>query len=151
MSNNDQPKSYRNFVDQNFPTIQYHFVEMMSEHLADCSRTFKGDLQQVVILALIGQVLIEHYRKNGGDVSQTRGISTSRLSDLTGIPRQTIRRKLAILANQGWIEQTVQGSWRMVASDGTTKAGKDLSALNERNRDRIARFLSTVSPLLKTQ
>lgn len=150
MLKNAPSKSYRKLVDKNFPAIQYHFVEMMSEHLADCSRTFKGDLQQVVILALIGQVLIDHYRKNDGDISQVRGMSTSRLSDLTGIPRQTIRRKLALLAHQGWIEQTVQGSWRMVAADGKTKAGQDLSDLNDRNRDRIARFISAVSPIFKT-
>ena len=150
MSKETQSQSYRKLVDSNFPLIQYHFVEMISDHFADCSRTFKGDLQQVVILALIGQVLIEHYRKNGGDLSQIRGISTSRLSDLTGIPRQTVRRKLALLANHGWIEQTELGSWRMVANDGATKAGQDLVELNDRNRDRIARFLSAVSPLLKT-
>lgn len=123
---------------------------MMTEHFADCSRTFKGDLQQVVILALIGQILIEHYKKSGGDVAEARGISTSRISDLTGIPRQTVRRKLSLLADNGWIEPTVPGSWRMVASDGATKAGKDLAELNTRNLDRISRFLSAVLPLIKT-
>lgn len=149
MIKNTTNSTYRTLIEKNFPSVQYHFIEMMTEHFADCSRTFKGDLQQVVILALIGQILIEHYQKSGGDVSATRGISTSRLSDLTGIPRQTIRRKLALLADNGWIEQTVPGSWRMVVNDGTTNAGKDLAELNMRNLDRISRFLAAILPLIK--
>ena len=110
-------QSYRDLVEKNYPTIQYQFVELLTAHLADCSRTFKGDLQQAVILALIGQVHIEHYRKNSGDVTNVRGISTSRLSDLTGIPRQTVRRKLIAVAKLGWIEPTTQGSWRIATLD----------------------------------
>lgn len=140
---------YRELVEENYPTIQYQFVEMLTEHLADCSRTFKGDLQQSIILALIGQVHIEHYRKNSGDVTNVKGISTSRLSDLTGIPRQTVRRKLAALAKLGWIEPTTLGSWRIMARDGVSKAGVDLADLNNRNLDRIARFLSAMAPFFK--
>lgn len=148
-SANASKLNYRATIDRNFPAIQYHFVEMMTDHLADCSREFKGDLQQMIILALMGQVLIEHYRKNDGKVEDLRGISTSRLSDLTGISRQTIRRKLKLLAKNGWIESTALGSWRLVTHNGLSQAGRDLSDLSNRNRDRIAKFLSAIMPIME--
>lgn len=142
---------FRTLVDAHYPAIQYHFVQMMTDHLADCSRAFKGDLQQLVILALIGQVHLEHYRKNNGDITVARGISTSRLADLTGISRQTIRRRLERLAKNDWIEPTILGSWRIKVNKGAAQAGKDLGDLDRRNRDRIAKFIGSVAPLLKAQ
>lgn len=135
-------------VEAHFPAIQYHFVELLTTHLSDCSRSFKGDLQQMLLLALIGQVHIEHYRRHEGDMSAVRGLSASRLSDVSGIPRQTVRRKLALLAARDWIEETVPGSWRLRAENGSAKAKSDLSALNGRNQSRLAKFLAAVLPII---
>lgn len=135
------------FVEKHFAPIQYNFVEMLAEHLADCSRTFDGDLQQMLILALIGQVHIEHYRRNAGDVSDVRGLSASRLADISGIPRQTVRRKLNLLAQRGWIEETLAGSWRLKMVGASPQARLDLSELNDRNKKRLAKFLAAVLPL----
>ena len=141
-------KTAESFVDQNYPIIQYNFVETITEHLADCSRVFDGDLQQVLLLGLIGQVHLEHHRRNDGDVQHVRGLSASRLSDVTGIPRQTVRRKLAILAGRGWIEETTPGSWRIKMADHGSVARQDLAGLDHRNIQRMARFVSSLVPLI---
>ena len=141
-------QSHEQLVETHFPVVQYHFVEMLTAHLADCSRAFDGDLQQMLLLALIGQVHIEHYRRHGGDVSDVRGLSASRLADVSGIPRQTVRRKLSLLAARGWIEETVPGSWRLKMEHGSAKAKTDLGALNDRNKQRMAKLIAAIAPLI---
>lgn len=42
-----------------YPTYQYYFVEFFTEHLADCSRAFGGDLQLMLVLALMGQMHLQ--------------------------------------------------------------------------------------------
>jgi hypothetical protein len=37
---------------------QYQFVEFFVDHLVDMSRVFRGDLQLMLILAILGQVKI---------------------------------------------------------------------------------------------
>lgn len=39
---------------RNYPGVQYAFVEFISEHLADVSREFGGDLQLPVLRAALG-------------------------------------------------------------------------------------------------
>ena len=39
----------------NYRAVQYQYLQFLSEHLADCSRSFGGDFDQVVILAVLGQ------------------------------------------------------------------------------------------------
>jgi predicted transcriptional regulator len=149
MTDDNQSKSgMEHWVIDHYPAIQYAFVEMITDHLADCSRVFEGDLQQMLLLALIGQVHIENFRRHEGETKNLRGLSASRLSDVTGIPRQTVRRKLVLLHERGWIEETQPGSWRLKTEDGRTKARGDLSGLDARNIQRIARFLVHVAPLM---
>ena len=51
----------------NYPVVQYAYVHFLSEHIADCSREFGGDLQQMLILSVIGQVFITNFMRAGGE------------------------------------------------------------------------------------
>lgn len=111
--------------------FQYHLVEFVTEHLIDLSQTFKGDLQQVLILAMIGQMMLNRGNpawNESGEVG--KGITASRLADVTKIPRQTVRRKLEDLQACGWIEQTSDRMWRLAVKDGAVKAAQDLAAVD---------------------
>ena len=46
-----------------YAEYQYRFVEFFTEHLADVSRAFDGDLQQAMILAIVGQVRLRAVRE----------------------------------------------------------------------------------------
>ncbi len=141
-------RSLEAVIAENYPAVQYAFVELLSEHLADLSRSFGGDLQQVLLLATIGQVYLEHVRRQRA-VGELRGLSASRLADVSGIPRQTVRRKLVILKERGWIEETTPGSWRLAMKQGQTNARRDLNDVDLRSQKRIARFLAALLPLFK--
>ena len=97
--------------------FRYHLVEFITEHLIDLSQAFDGDLQQVLVLAIIGQVHVGQLLKpdnNHGDAAQS--ISASRIADITCIPRQTVRRKLETFS------RSEAGSSRMTSGVGTSSS-----------------------------
>ncbi len=65
----------------------------------------------MLVLAVIGQVRIASMAYAGTmEIRRNKAPSLpSRLADVTGIPRETVRRKLTLLANKGWIERTPEG------------------------------------------
>ncbi len=124
----------------NYLSYQYEFVEFFTDHLSDVSRVFGGDLQTVLLLAVIGQVRLRAYKDNGNDSEHfPLGISASRLSDITGIPRETVRRKLEALDAKGWIERVETASWRIRMDGEKSAARRELQDLDDRAIDRIAR------------
>lgn len=134
---------------QNYRGYQYRFVEFFVEHLADVSKTFRGDLQQVMVLAIIGQVQIRALAAaagaghDPGTIPQRKlSISASRLADVTGIPRETVRRKLAVLEERGWIVRSEASGWRLAVDGEDVPARSALSDLDERAIDRVARFFA---------
>lgn len=133
----------------NYARVQYHYVQFLTEHLTDCARVFSGDLGMVLILAVLGQRHIEAQLPGTaeGSVALSKAMSASRISDVTGLPRETVRRKLDVLATRGWIEQCPDRSWRIAVSDGKTKVRNDLDGLNARGLRRLARLYSSLVPL----
>jgi len=142
-----------------YRSYQYRFVEFLVEHLADVSRTFSGDLQQVMVLAILGQVRLRAVREAAtrGEAPAMRiqgdGTTASRISDVTSIPRQTVRRKLLALQKLGWVTQDDGGLWRIVAdADGVaTPVRRDLAGLDERALLRIARLVADLEDLADRQ
>jgi DNA-binding MarR family transcriptional regulator len=133
-----------------YTRMQYHWVQFFTEHLSDASREFKGDLQQMLILAVVGQRVLEQTRGQtvgALTISQPEGISASRLADVTGIPRQTVRRKLQALADKGWVEQRPDGQWAIRLVNGMSPAAGDLHDLDRRGIARIARLTAELRRL----
>jgi hypothetical protein len=130
--------------------VQYAFVRLLSEHLTDTAKVFGNDLELALILAVIGQshlnALLTQTGPDEGDISY--GISALRIADVTGVPRETTRRKLAKLAERGWISQTGSG-WRLAGPSATdTQARRDLSDIDRRGIERLARLYVDLTRLL---
>lgn len=128
--------------------LRYSYVQFITEHLADCSRVFRGDLQEMLVLAVIGQYTMDVTLR--APSSQTvrflsTGMSASRIADVTGIPRETVRRKLLSLQDKGWVEQARPSSWCLTFDEGRSVAGKQLADLDARGIGRAERFLSAIS------
>lgn len=143
---------------ENYPAYQYHFIEFLTEHLSDVSREFGGDLQAMLVLAIVGQI---HLRavietQSCGVASHGVGqiptqITASRIADASGIPRETVRRKLGKLRKRGWIEQGADGAWRLVVGETSARARArdDLFGLDSRGIARVAGFYSRLQGLLR--
>lgn len=134
----------------NYPEVQYVFVQFLSEHLADCSREFNGDLQQLLILAVIGQVFIaDCMRAKGPPLPEaTNGISASRLADVCRIPRETVRRKLKLLEEKNWICQDGEQSWTILHENGVAAARKGLDSLDRRGMMRLAKMHAALERIM---
>lgn len=145
----------RDVFAENYLDYQYRFVEFFVEHLEDVSRVFRGDLQQMLVLAIIGQVKLRAVRAAGLMAQDSLppalvrdGISASRIADVTAIPRQTVRRKLALLRQRGWVEQLPDNSWTICHRDGTADARVDLAEVDQRAIDRVARLFTDLETLV---
>ena len=149
-----QPDAVRTALEARYPAYQYCMVEFLTEHLADLARVFDGDLQEALVLAIIGQVRlrahIEQAKAAAGAAPRSfdASISASRLADVTGIPRQTVRRKLQALEDRGWIERNSDASFSLVVRDGVSMARQKLDPLDRRAIDRTARLFCGLERVL---
>lgn len=133
---------------------QYCFVEFFIEHVSDVGRPFKGDLQSVLVLAVLGQAWLNAARAAAA-AGQTpeampperMSTSASRIADITGIPRQTVRRKLDLLEGRGWLIRNADGSCRLASADGVTTAKRDLSEIDQRALVRVARLYANLEKI----
>lgn len=140
----------------NYLDYQYQFVEFFVDHLVDMSRVFRGDLQLMLILAILGQVKIRAVRdamQAGMPAAEavllTPGISASRLTDITAIPRQTVRRKLMALERRGWARQTTDQTWCLTAREGGASVRSDLAETDARAMARIARLFAELEGIVE--
>lgn len=143
---------YYEAFKRNYLKAQYLWVQFTTEWLAECSKAFGGDLQLMVILSLIGQVTLERAIAAEGrldDLSRT-GINASRISDVTGIPRETVRRKLLQLEQKGWIESDSHANWSIRVVDGQAPVKQELASLEEFAIRGVTRFVAAFEPLSKT-
>jgi DNA-binding transcriptional ArsR family regulator len=155
----ERPQSRERFLERRFeedyPAYQYILVEFLVAHLSDISRPFKGDLQQMLVLAVVGQVYLQWTRacRKQGSVPSQRppalaSISASRLSDCTGIPRETVRRKLVLLQHQGLVDRAPDGRWRLTpANEGMTTARQRFAHLERTAIERTACMIARLENL----
>ena len=82
---------------ERYADLQYVFVQFLTEHLIDCRAEFGGDLDAVLLLALIGQNHIKAYMAGETDPSAPGSpfaITASRLADVSQMSRETVRRAI---------------------------------------------------------
>jgi DNA-binding transcriptional ArsR family regulator len=154
MKNPALPKAsqFEQLMRDDYAGVYYHWVQLVCDHFSDCSRAFEGDLQKMLILSLIGQSHFSRLRARQTDApgatsydpTVEHGTTASRLSDITGVPRETVRRKLKSLSEMGWITRDASGVWSLVAEGGSTAVRLDLQKLEDRAMARVAHFTATM-------
>jgi hypothetical protein len=115
--------------------------DFLAEHLADMSRVFGGDLQQALILAVLGRThLVANINGPWRDIDGSPTMTASQLAETTAIPRQTVRRKLLAMKALGWLEQDDQQAWRLAMRGGRSAAFVALRGLDARGIHRAMRL-----------
>ena len=126
-----------------------HFMEWIGAHLSDCSRVFNGDLTEMMVLTVIGQVFVRHYGHKAAQIYELDGeeltVSAARISEITSIPRETVRRKLRSLMERGWVEQAENGKWKMTMDGQIAVASRDLMPLQMRSLTRLMNMVDTIN------
>ena len=147
----------RLFVKKHF-FMRCSFAQLFVEQLLDISRVFEADLQSVVVLAIIEHMEIEARTGSRLDASGSTPtglvmgrpprINTSSISAASGIPRETVRRKLAALARRGWIERGVDGFWRITTDrPDSVPARPETIEIDRRQVERVCRYLGQMHAL----
>jgi DNA-binding IclR family transcriptional regulator len=111
-------------------------------------------MESVVLLAVLGQSLLnaliaaEAVGRSAADIpADRRGMTTSRLADATGIPRETVRRKLTALAEAEWVARE-DGFWHLAMDGPDAVARGELAELDQRGVRRTARLFALLAPLV---
>jgi hypothetical protein len=136
---------------ENYAAVQYHYVQFLAEHLTDCRKTLGGDFDDLMMLAVLGQRFLQARLAldNGEPGAEARvWMSALRLSDVTGVPRESARRKLLRLEKRGWVTHDSTHGWRLAGTIREVQARIDLGELDKRGIDRLARLLAGIMPLM---
>jgi hypothetical protein len=134
-------------VRANFGRVWPQHVSSLTSFLIECRAAFDGDLDMFLVLAVIGDRSFSQRRadpemdfdtfQRGPSLTPPEDINIRSIADFSGIPRETVRRKVALLTGKGWVTRTADGY--VVA---TEKAKQELTPLTEASIRYIARMMS---------
>jgi hypothetical protein len=136
---------------ENYPDVQYHYVQFLADHLTDCRKTLGGDFDDLMLMAVLGQRFLQARREYlSGDAGAEERVwmSALRISDVTQVPRESVRRKLFRLAGRGWVSHDPGRGWRIAGTFEKARAKADLGDLDRRGIERLARLFTSLLPLL---
>ena len=127
----------------------------MTDHLIRVYKAFDGDITAAIVLGAIGQYNYQRYYAevgekspegfqqlvaNGEHLAHYRHCNAMSISKSTGIPRETVRRKIRALIKRGWLKQI--GPDKLVVTELPRKH------FTEFDLDTLERFHTTAEEVL---
>lgn len=124
-------------VAEKFGMVWPIHVSNLVKFLISARKAFDDDIDMFLVLAVIGDRTFssrkadpnqtyESWRKENPPFVSTEDINLRSIADFSGIPRETVRRRLSKLLEKGWVERNEDG---MLMATG--KARDDLEPLTE--------------------
>lgn len=101
---------------RNFGKVHALHVAALTRHLVECRQVCDGDLDLFLVMTIIGERTftarkapenMSHADFIEGSVSdlEPAAINLQSIADYSGIPRETVRRKIETLIEKGWVER----------------------------------------------
>ena len=135
-------------VEENYVKFQHEFIEFLFAHLVDMRVIFEGDLDALLIFISVSRYYLRDERANPDmsedEIGAHRHLTLSRISELTGIPRETARRKLKQLESKGLLEKGPQDKWRLAVRDGQPVIRTKYQSVWGRVMSRLVRLVRTL-------
>lgn len=139
-------------TELNFGKLHARHAGLLIRYMVECRRESGGDLDLFLVMATIGErTFNERHAPDemsleafvGGTVgkAETLPINVQSISDFTGIPRETVRRKIDILQNRGWIERDYRKYF--TATDTANQDLIELTKLTEKYLRDLAIIITT--------
>lgn len=126
----------REFLLQHFGDLWPVHHRAFTALLVECRKHFNGDMDEMLVLSVIGKRTLTPQRSEGltypeflrgrRNDSRKGRINTQSIAISTGIPRETVRRKVARLVERGWVTRNEDGTYEV-----TEKAAVDLAPATE--------------------
>lgn len=137
--------------DTRFGKLHALHSDALTRYLVECRKACDGDLDLFLIIAIIGErtfsavrapVSMSHDEFVKGTVGniEPQPINLQSIADFSGIPRETVRRKLELLIARGWVQRGEHGY--VTATD---IANHDLAELT----CSTVRYLATIESMLE--
>ena len=122
---------------KNFGRLHSLHVASFTRHLVECRRALGGDLDLFLVLTIIGErtftprkapEAMSHaeFLQRSVETLEPAAINLQSIADYSGIPRETVRRKMETLLEKGWVQRDER---KFVTV--TDKAKDDLYSLTE--------------------
>jgi CRP-like cAMP-binding protein len=124
-------------LNSNFGRLHAQHVGALTRHLVECRQAFGGDLDLFLVMTIIGErtfparnapAEMSHAEFLHGHVGDTESaaINQQSIADYSGIPRETVRRKIEQLIAKGWVKRD---EFKLLTA--TDKANAELFQLTE--------------------
>jgi hypothetical protein len=141
-------------IEENFGRIWPWHVAHLTEFLVASRAVFGGDLDLFLVLCVIGERSFSYRNApEGMDFAEWQASSERQaipedinlqcISDYSGIPRETVRRKLQRLLDFGWVERDDRGYL-----SATIKSKDDLEPLTLASMRYIERMFTVMREAL---
>ena len=166
VNNEISTKDFETLIKKNFTQCWSYFLSFQIDYLTEFKKKFFGDYETLSIWAMIvyNQNLFfnKKINKNGDSIvsekyfkmliflEESLGLNAMTISDLTGIPRPTVLRKLNKLIKAKWISKDKKGLYKMMPNE---KNYKDLNATRLKNVNKLSYMVSkfyNTARLIKT-
>lgn len=151
--NNDRQKvktAAMRIVEERFARIQPIWVEKHLAVLCALRAQFGADIDKAIILAVIGQRVmrgatqpdLNYQDVLSGEAPEYHGRFTNieSIAAASGVPRETVRRKIAELATLGWISRGKRGELTV-----TARAGADLDGITRLTMELVASVFEAIN------
>lgn len=100
----------------NFGRLHALHVAALTRHLIECRRACDGDLDLFLVMTIIGERTFpprsapasmshDDFVEGSVDSLQPAAINLQSIADYSGIPRETVRRKIEALIEKGWVRR----------------------------------------------
>lgn len=133
---------------ENYVKFQHEFLEFLFAHLVDMRAIFEGDLDALLIFICISRYYLRDERANPDmseeEIGSHRHLTLSRIAELTGVPRETARRKLARLESKGLLEKGPYDNWRLTVQQGQPVIRTKYEPVWQRGMQRLVRLVRTL-------
>jgi hypothetical protein len=137
-------------IRDNYARLNVIWTEGLIETMTNFRPTFGNDMDKVVVLAVIGQCAQRLVRANSTyeqalqsenwRVPDNALTNVQSITDSTGIPRESVRRKVNELIALGWVERLEDGSLRIVGS----RVANQIRPVTERQFEIIDKTISAM-------
>ena len=160
VNNEISTSDFEFLIKKNFTQCWNYFLNFQIEYLTTFKRKFFGDYETLSIWAMIvynqnlyfnkknnytaNEVDKEKYFKMVISLEESLGLNAMTISDLTGIPRPTVLRKLNKLVKSKWIIKDKKGLYKMSPSE------KNYKELNEMRLQNVSKISETVAKFFNT-
>lgn len=139
-------------LQSSYAPFQHHFIEFQVAHLKDSASLFNGDLEEMLVCVVLARANLRDEvgqsttKKTEG--SARSALSAARLSELTGIPRETVRRKLKSLENRGWATRVGRSGWSLALQGETPVLRSDLQDFLRREIRRLVKLVRNLQEFI---